>query len=76
MSLAHIDPLFNPLAAAKREERAVITASLLTAKSEKPPTSPYSNSPMQLAEGGYNNKTFKMWVDVANRQCIPVRLDV
>jgi hypothetical protein len=73
-SLAHIDPLFNPIAKPTMQEKHAVTASSqLTAANESPPTSPYTNTRMVLCEGMYEKKTFKMWVDPAARQAIPVR---
>jgi hypothetical protein len=67
-----IDPLFNLPASHKKAQPIKVESSLVSA-TERPPHSTVSNQPMQLVEGAYGGKTFKLWVDTANRIAIPVR---
>ena len=74
MTNNRIDPLFNNPTADKKAVVSKITVeSSLVSASEKPPLSPSSKQPMQLVEGAYGNKTFKMWIDSQNRLAIPVK---
>ena len=66
MSLSRIDPLFNN--ASLPTKKTEITAAFDTT-----PTSPISRAPMQLVEGAFEGRTFKMWIDAQNRIAIPAK---
>jgi len=68
----YIDPLFNPTPR-QQVKASIKVESALVSATEKPPRSPTSKQPMQLVEGAYNGKVFRMWIDPTNRLSIPVR---